>query len=50
VLDRGRMVGFDVHTRLLGTCETYRQLWASQGALVNDSSETSLPRSEMVDV
>jgi subfamily B ATP-binding cassette protein MsbA len=37
VLEQGCMVGFDSHTRLLATCETYRKLWTSQTALVDDS-------------
>jgi subfamily B ATP-binding cassette protein MsbA len=50
VLDQGRMVGFAPHQRLLVTCETYRQLWASQTTLVDDLFE-SLPRQrEVVDV
>jgi ABC-type multidrug transport system fused ATPase/permease subunit len=50
VLDQGRMVGFDSHTRLLATCKTYRKLWASQTALVHDSPEAAPRRSEVVDV
>ena len=49
VLDRGRMVGFDSHTRLLTTCQTYRQLWASQTALVDDSPGVPTRRPEVVD-
>jgi ABC-type multidrug transport system fused ATPase/permease subunit len=36
VLDRGRMVGFDSHDRLVVTCEQYRKLWASQSAVVDN--------------
>jgi ABC-type multidrug transport system fused ATPase/permease subunit len=50
VLDQGRMVGFDSHTRLLATCKTYRKLWASQTVLVHDSPEAAPRRSEVVDV
>ena len=50
VLDQGRMVGFDSHTRLLATCTTYRELWASQTTLVNDSPEAPPQRPEVVDV
>jgi len=49
VLERGRMVGFDSHDRLLATCETYRQLWASQTALVDDVPVAQLPQVEVVD-
>jgi ABC-type multidrug transport system fused ATPase/permease subunit len=49
VLDHGRMVGFDSHTRLLATCATYRDLWASQTGLVDDSPKAPL-RPEVVDV
>ena len=49
VLERGRMVGFDSHDRLLATCETYRRLWASQTALVDDASVMRLPREQVVD-
>jgi ABC-type multidrug transport system fused ATPase/permease subunit len=49
VLDRGRVVGFDSHDRLLVTCETYRRLWASQRALVDNSLE-GRRRPEVVDV
>jgi len=49
VLDQGRMVGFDSHTRLLTTCQTYRQLWASQTALVDDSPGVPPRRPEVVD-
>ena len=50
VLEQGRMVGFDSHTRLLATCKTYRKLWASQTALVYDSPEVGSRRPEVVDV
>jgi ABC-type multidrug transport system fused ATPase/permease subunit len=50
VLDRGRLVGFDSHARLLAGCQTYRQLWASQTALVDDSPSVSPRRPEVVDV
>jgi subfamily B ATP-binding cassette protein MsbA len=30
VLDRGKVVGFDTHHRLLHDCELYRRLWQSQ--------------------
>jgi ABC-type multidrug transport system fused ATPase/permease subunit len=50
VLDQGRMVGFDSHARLLATCKTYRRLWASQTALLDDSSGVSPQRSVVVDV
>ena len=49
VLDRGRMVGFDSHPRLLATCSTYRTLWASQAAHLNDVMTTSHRRPEVVD-
>jgi ABC-type multidrug transport system fused ATPase/permease subunit len=49
VLDQGRMVGFDSHTRLLATCDTYRHLWVSQTVLVDDSPEVSRRRAEVVD-
>jgi len=49
VLERGRMVGFDSHDHLLGTCETYRRLWASQKAFVDDLGMARRPR-EVVDV
>ena len=48
-LDRGRMVGFDSHDRLLATCETYRQLWASQAAFVHDWSAVPPRQPEVVD-
>lgn len=47
VLDQGRMVGFDSHARLLGTCETYRKLWASQAAHAHPAAPL---RPEVVDV
>jgi ABC-type multidrug transport system fused ATPase/permease subunit len=50
VLDQGRMVGFDSHSRLLASCPTYRRLWASQATLVYDSPEVLARRSEVVDV
>ena len=49
VLDQGEMVGFDSHTRLLATCKTYRQLWASQTTLVDDLPEVPPRRAEIVD-
>ncbi len=50
VLDQGRMVGFDSHTRLLASCKTYRKLWASQTALAPDPPEVAPRRPEVVDV
>lgn len=50
VLDQGCVVGFDSHERLLATCKTYRKLWASQTALVDDSPEVPHRRPEVVDV
>jgi ABC-type multidrug transport system fused ATPase/permease subunit len=50
VLDKGRMVGFAPHERLLATCETYRQLWASQTGLADISLEGPRRRPEVVDV
>jgi len=50
VLEQGRMVGFDSHTRLLASCATYRKLWASQTALASDSPEIPSQRPELVDV
>jgi ABC-type multidrug transport system fused ATPase/permease subunit len=50
VLDQGRMVGFDSHTRLLATCQTYRHLWASQTTPLHDSPEVMPRRPEVVDV
>ncbi len=47
VLDQGRMVGFDSHTRLLATCRTYRTLWASQAGL---AQSVASPEPEVVDV
>jgi ABC-type multidrug transport system fused ATPase/permease subunit len=50
VLDDGRLVGFAPHERLLATCETYRELWASQTALVDHSLEGPRRRPQVVDV
>jgi ABC-type multidrug transport system fused ATPase/permease subunit len=50
VLQEGRMVGFDSHERLLGTCETYRRLWASQMAHREDTTEGRPRRAAVVDV
>ena len=50
VLDQGRMVGFDSHPRLLATCQTYRELWASQTASVHPSPQLPPWRPEVVDV
>jgi ABC-type multidrug transport system fused ATPase/permease subunit len=50
VLKRGRLVGFAPHEQLLATCETYRELWASQTALVEDLFERPRRRQEVVDV
>jgi ATP-binding cassette, subfamily B, bacterial MsbA len=50
VLDKGRMVGFAPHERLLATCEMYRQLWASQTGLVDKQFESPRRRPEVVDV
>jgi ATP-binding cassette, subfamily B, bacterial MsbA len=50
VLDRGRLVGFAPHERLLASCETYRELWASQAGLVDRSLEGPRRRPEVVDV
>jgi len=50
VLDQGRMVGFDSHTRLLASCQTYRKLWASQTASAPESVDVLPRRPEVVDV
>jgi ABC-type multidrug transport system fused ATPase/permease subunit len=50
VLDQGRMVGFAPHERLLATCETYRGLWASQTAPVDNSLGWPRGRPQVVDV
>jgi len=50
VLDQGRMVGFDSHTRLLASCQTYRKLWASQTASAHESVDVLPRRPEVVDV
>jgi ATP-binding cassette, subfamily B, bacterial MsbA len=50
VLDQGRLVGFAPHEQLLATCETYRELWASQTALVDNSLEGRRRQPEVVDV
>lgn len=50
VFERGRMVGFAPHERLLATCETYRELWASQTALADNLLESPRRRPEVVDV
>jgi len=50
VLDQGRMVGFDSHTRLLASCQTYRTLWASQTASAHESVDVLPRRPEVVDV
>jgi len=44
VLDQGRMVGFDSHTRLLATCQTYGSL-VSQTVLVDELAEVLPPPS-----
>jgi ABC-type multidrug transport system fused ATPase/permease subunit len=50
VFDRGRLVGFAPHERLLVTCQTYRELWASQGSGGDFPFERARPRAEAVDV
>jgi ABC-type multidrug transport system fused ATPase/permease subunit len=50
VLDQGRIVGFAPHERLLVTCETYRELWASQTGLVDNSFAAPGRSPEVVDV
>jgi ABC-type multidrug transport system fused ATPase/permease subunit len=50
VLDRGRMIGFDTHSRLLATSETYQRLWASQTASLDDAPAVPPRRPEVVDV
>jgi ATP-binding cassette, subfamily B, bacterial MsbA len=50
VLDQGRMVGFAPHEQLLATCETYRELWASQSAPVDNAFVEPRRQSEVVDV
>ena len=32
VLEDGQVVGFDTHSRLMATCEVYREICTSQGA------------------
>ncbi len=50
VLHQGRMVGFDSHERLLASCETYRQLWASQTERGRDLVDVPSRRPAVVDV
>jgi len=49
VLDHGQIVGLDGHDRLLATCETYRKLWASQTAFVDDLPRQAARQPEVVD-
>jgi ATP-binding cassette, subfamily B, bacterial MsbA len=50
VLKQGRMVGFAPHERLLATCRTYQELWASETALIDESPDIPPRRPEVVDV
>ncbi len=50
VLDRGRLVGFAPHEKLLLTCDTYQELWASQASGVDIPIEGPRGRAEIVDV
>jgi ABC-type multidrug transport system fused ATPase/permease subunit len=50
VLKQGHMVGFAPHERLLATCRTYQELWASETALIDESPDITPRRPAVVDV
>ena len=48
VLDKGRLVGLGTHEELLAQCQTYQELWNSQGKHFSDRDVSRVVEMEAV--